>query len=155
MNVRKKTLWQIPAYVLVAGAVSYFLVVMLLSRFAVTVTEDGTYSVDPARQLIIYALLFVVVLALGGRWFCREMTRWEIFWSSTIVAAYGLILLIIQLAFDLTTGKAGIVMYNLYRPFEWCSVWGLLFGGLDQTGLLGSIVQVLSVYLFMLFGKKR
>jgi hypothetical protein len=154
VNIRKETLWKVPLFCVVAGISVYILCVYVLLRLAIVNLPDGVITSDNTRVLIIYGALFLGTLLIGGLVFLRDMTRKEIFLSASIVVLYGVILIIIQWAFNLTTGHGAIWTIYLFLPFEWCSVVPQIFFRLNDNLWLGAMVQVLTPYLFVLFGRK-
>ena len=154
MNIQKKTLWKVPLFCGIAGVLVYILSVYILLRLAIVRLPDGVITADNTRVLIIYGALFVGTLLIGGLVFLRNMARKEIFFSASIVVLYGAILIFIQWAFNLTTGPGAIWMIYLFRPFEWCSVVPLIFFRINDNFWIGVAVQVLTPYLFVLFGKR-
>jgi len=150
MSVRK--LLRVPLITAAAGVISYNLIIWLLGRFAIVHGADGTVSIDPLRQNIIYLLLLAAALLIGGR-FLRDMSRKEVFISASVMAGYGLLVLLIQGLFGLTTGQGAVVILYLYRPFELFHILGRPFYNLlpGTAGIwLGSAVCCLGPYLFLL-----
>lgn len=154
MDIRKNTFWKVPLYCIVAGILVYILCVYYLLQLAIVKHPDGVITTDNTRVLIIYGALFLGTLLIGGLVFFRGMTRKEIFFSASILVIYGVILIFIQEAFNLTTGPVAFLMMILFRPFEWSSFVVQIFFRLSNNLWIGVVLQVLAPYLFVLFGKK-
>lgn len=88
MRVRKKTLWRVPLYCIIAGVVIFYLMIHLLARFAIVTLPDGSVEVNDTRSLIIADVVFTAVVLLGGFVFFHNMTKKEIFFSATIIVAF-------------------------------------------------------------------
>jgi hypothetical protein len=154
MNIQKKSLWNVPLFCVISGIVVYILSVQILFPMAIVRLPDGVVTSNNTLVLIIYGAIFVVTLLIGGLVFFRNMTRKELVLSASIVVLYGAILLFIQWAFRLRTGPAVLPMIYLFRPFEWCSFVSQIFFKISDNLWLGAAVEVLTPYLFVLFGKK-
>ena len=152
--VRKKTLWKVPVFCVVAGIIAYYLIVSILGRFAVVTLPDGSISINSTKSLLISGVLLLAAL-LAGKWFLRGMTCKELFFSASIVVLYGLILLLVQWAFQLTTGPAAVWLVYLFRPFEWCSAVGQALFKLTDHLWLSSMLEMFSPYLLIVLGKKQ
>lgn len=144
--MRRSTLWRVPLYSIAVGYVCFYLVVYLLGRFAF-IHEAGSISIDPIRSLLLYALVFVVVVAGGGLVLFRQMTRREIFWSATIMVALYAVLLVVQLRFPMIT-------VSLAPIYEWTQFPSQLV--YRSTGLFwpGIVLQCLAPYCFVPFGQR-
>lgn len=161
MGVRKNTLWRVPLYGIVAGIVSYYLVVYVLGRFMIVTLADGTVTIDDTRSLILYGAIFVAAVLIGGVFFFRKMTKLEIFLSATILVAIQMaITLLERIIFGGTgiSGTAGVVFMYLYRISTWSSIVSQLVirGSENLMDLIwvGAFVENLAPYLFVLFGRK-
>ena len=144
--MRRSTLWRVPLYSIAVGYVCFYLVVYLLGRFAF-IREAGSTSVDPMRSLLMYALIFIVVVAGGGLVLFRQMTRREVFWSATIMVVLYAVLLAVQQRFP-------VVTVSLAPIYEWTHfLFQLVY---RSTGLfwLGIVLQCLAPYCFVLFGQR-
>lgn len=116
---------------------------------------DGTITSDSTRMLIGYGAIFIVTVIVGGMVFFRNMTRKEIFFSASIVVAIGLIMNVLQWAFNLTTGTVAVFFMYASRIFEWSSIVPLLLYRVNENLWLGAFIGSLTPYLFILFGKKE
>ena len=83
MNVRITQLWKIPVFCLVAGFVSFYAYVLLVSRFAIVQLPDGSYTANNTLTLLFSTLFFLLTLA-AGQLFLRNMTATERILSATI-----------------------------------------------------------------------
>lgn len=155
MEIRKKELWKVPVFCVIAGYVTFYLVVYALTAFVMERQPDGSVFVHQTRELIIYCLQFLLPFLFGGLVCFRNMTRREIFCSASIVAVYGVALILAQGVFHLTSGTAGLWVLYLFRPFQWCSVVAQIFHDVFGNPWLSSLAQVLSVYLFVIFGSQN
>jgi hypothetical protein len=122
-------------------------------KLAIVSTPNGGVTLDKTRVLLLYGVLFVGMLLLGGLVFFRHMTRREIFLSASIVVLYRVIFLLIQWALRGATGSSVIWMIYLLRPFEWCSFLTQIVSLASYNPWVSSSIEVLVPYLFVLFGK--
>ena len=145
----KKSWWKVPLYCLCASWLCFQLEVRFLGRFALVTLPDGTITSDSTRWMMMSGILFVAVILVGGLCFFRKMTRKELFYSASVMAAVNVIMGLIAYW---TQG-----MFALYWAefSEWSSfVSQLLYSvGLNQW-VSAAILWVLP-YLFVLFGKKK
>jgi len=155
MKIRKKVLWKVPLFCIVAGVFAFNAVVFLLGRFAIVTLPDGTITSDNTRVLIVYGAIFIVTLIVGGMFFFRNMTRKEIFFSASIIVAIGLIMDLTQWAFNLTTGLGAVFFMYAYQIFEWSSIVPQLLYRVNENLWLGAFIGSFAPYLFILFGKKE
>ena len=102
MYIRLHTLWRVPVFCLISSYVSFYVTAYLGGAFFVvqTVGADGVTNVsaDPVRSAIFDAALFLIVLALGGLWAFRSMTRAEIAASAGIISVVYLAVVVLALA---------------------------------------------------------
>ncbi|MDD3164395.1 MAG: hypothetical protein PHS97_00895 [Oscillospiraceae bacterium] len=138
--------WKIPAYCLVAGFVCFWLMVRVLGRFAMVTLPDGVITINSAISIVLSLIEFVAAVLIGGVWFCRKMTRRALLASATIAAAMYVLLGVVSQA---TNGT--ISMWYCVAS-EWCSAVGQLTNGLGPWP--SAILQWLSPYVFVLFGRK-
>ena len=101
MKVRIQTLWKVPVYCAAASWISFYLTVYLGGFFFTvkTVGADGItqVSADPIRSAIFNAVLFLIVLLVGGLWAFRSMSKAEIAASSAITSGIYLLIALAQL----------------------------------------------------------
>ena len=101
MKVRIQTLWKVPVYCAAASWISFYLTVYLGGFFFTvkTVGADGItqVSADPIRSAIFNAVLFLIVLLVGGLWAFRSMSKVEIAASSAITSGIFLLIVLSQL----------------------------------------------------------
>lgn len=155
MDIRKKNLWKVPVFCVIAGNLMFYISIYALTYFAIERLPDGTVSFNRTREWMIYCLQYLVPLLFGGLVCFRGMTRREVFCSASLVVIYGAVILVLQGVFQLTSGTAGIWMLYLFRPFQWCTVIAQTASGIIPSLWLSGFLQVLSVYAFVLFGKKE
>ncbi|MEI3102469.1 MAG: hypothetical protein V8T45_12405 [Oscillospiraceae bacterium] len=68
----KRNWWKVPLYCLIASWICFQLEVRLLLRFAIVTLPDGSISSDSTRSLIVFALVFMAVLLIGGLAFSEK-----------------------------------------------------------------------------------
>ena len=153
MHICLHTLWRVPVYCLISSYVSFYVTVYLGSAFFVvrTVGADGVTNVsaDPVRSAIFDAALFLIVLALGGLWAFRTMTRAEIAASAGIISM--VYLAVTVLALEVPT-----------FPIPFVVQMGMLFNGAVSSWLLrltdhlafSTIAACFAPLLFIPFGRK-
>lgn len=155
MKIRKEVLWKVPLFCIIAGAISFHAMLFLSGRFTVVTLPDGSITLDNTRTLMIYGAIFIVTLIAGGMVFLRGMTRKEIFFSASIVVAFGLIMNLNQWAFNLTTGPGAVFFMYASQIFAWSNVIPQLLYRVNGNLWLGALIGSLTPYLFILFGKKE
>lgn len=155
MKISKKVLWKVPLFCILAGVITFNAIVHLLGRFMLVTLPDGTITTDSTRMLMVYGVIFIVTLIVGGMVFFRDMTRKEIFFSASIVVAIGLIMYMLQLALNLTTGPIAVFFMYASQIFEWSSIVPLLWYQFSENLWLGEFIGSLTPYSFILFGKKE
>ncbi|MGI5986922.1 MAG: hypothetical protein ACOX7M_02155 [Dysosmobacter sp.] len=116
-----------------------------------TVGADGVTNVsaDPVRSAIFDAALFLIVLALGGLWAFRSMTRVEIAASAGIISVVYLAVVVLALAVPTV-------------PIPFVVQMGMLFNGAVSSWLLrltdhvafSTIAACFAPLLFIPFGRK-
>lgn len=154
MNLWTKNIWKIPLFCLLSGIIDFYISIKMLS-WAIIRLPDGTVTVDDTRTLIVYGVIFLATLLVGGLIFFRKMTRKEIFCSASVLAAYGVILMLVQWSFNITTGPAAVWMMYLFGPFEMFSFISQLIHMFAVNLWIGVALQALAPYLFVVFGKKQ
>jgi predicted small integral membrane protein len=155
VKIRKKVLWKVPLFCIVTGVIAFNVIVFLVGRFTIVTLPDGTITSDNTRVLIMYGVIFIVALIVGGIGFFRNMTRKEIFFSASIVVAFGLIMNLTQWAFNLTTGPGAVFFMYASQIFEWSSIVPQLLYRVNGNPWLGAFIGSLTPYLFIPFGKKE
>lgn len=155
MSIRINTLWKVPAFCVVAGFFTYSMAFYGLRKLAIVSLPDGSVAMDDTRVLLLYGALFVGTVLLGGLVFFRHMTRKELLLSASIVALYRVVLLLVQWSLRDTAGPSTIWMLYLLRPFEWCSFLSQVGFMVRNAHWISIILEVLSPYLFVSFGKKE
>ena len=153
MKISKRKLWRVPLYCIFAGVIIFYTIVNFLGRFMLVELPDGTITLDNTRVLIVHGSIFVVALLIGGLIFLRNMTRKEIFYSASIIAAIGVTANLFQWVFNLTTGPGAIFFMYISRAFEWSSIIPQLLNRANMNPWLGAFIGRLTPCLFTLFGK--
>lgn len=136
---------------MVWGVVAYHAAIFLLSRFAVVTLPDGNVTTDDVRTWILYGILLVVTLLVGGFIFFHGMTRKEIFCSASIVVLFDLITDLIS---RFVTGTGAVVFYYIAQIYEWRAIVPMALYQINLSPLIISIISALVPYLFVLFGKR-
>lgn len=152
-DLRIQTLWKVPVFCFVASWISFYATVYLGRFFFVVqeMGEDGVIQVsaDPVRSAVFSAVLFLIVLLLGGLWAFRNMTKKEIAVSAAIMTAVYLLLDLVQIL---------VPNYSTSLFFAYIQNWtatpaSFLFSLTDNLAA-SAIVSSFSPLLFILFGKK-
>lgn len=155
MTIRKNVLWKVPLFCFAAGLVAFRAAVFLISRFAIVTLPDGVITSDNTRVDLIYALILLATLLVGGLAFFRNMTRREIFLSAAILVAFDLGLTAVQLIFDLTTGPGAVPFLYLSQLFEWRMLIPQLLYRISDSHWLIAVVSALTPFLFVPFGRSE
>ncbi len=154
MPIRKNTLFTVPLYCLVMGFLCFYLVIYGVARFAAVTLPDGSVSSDDGKVLLIYGLLMVAVLLLGGLLF-RRMTKKELAVSAAIMAALHVAALLILYLFSPSDGLAASLTRFSVLAGEWSNFIYLLLYRLTGSAPLSSVIGALSPFLFTLAGKSE
>ncbi len=154
MNTAKKYIWKVPLFCVVSGIAMFRVAVFLLSRFAIVTLADGTITSDNTRALIVYGVIFLTTLLIGGLFIFRNMTKKEIFLSASILVVFTLTMVLIQWAFNLTTGPSAIFFVYVSQIYEWSTIVPQLLYKLNDNIWLGGVINSFTPYLFILFGRK-
>ena len=155
MKMHMETLWKVPVYCAVASWISFYLTVYLGGFFFTvkTVGADGIMQVsaDPMRSAIFNAVLFLIVLLVGGLWAFRSMSKAEVAVSSAIASGIYLLIVLAQLyipGFPLSLSVTLAYIQN------WTStVSSLLLKATDNL-TISVILSSFSPLLFIPFGRK-
>lgn len=155
MKVRIQTLWKVPVYCAVASWVSFYLTVYLGGFFFTvqTVGADGItqVSADPVRSALFNAVLFLLVLLVGGLWICRSMTKAEVAASAGIAAGIYLLIVLTQLYipdFPLSFGVTLAYVQN------WTGTLSSFLLKLTDNFNASVILSSFAPLLFIPFGRK-
>ena len=141
--------WKVPVYCLAASWLCFQLEVRILGRFAIVTLPDGTITSDPVRWMILSGVLFAAVLAAGGLYFFRNMSRRERALSATVMLGINIVF--------------GLLAYQLQGMFaiywaefsEWSSILNQVLFRLGLNQWLSAGITWCAPYLFVLFGKRR
>lgn len=154
MNSWKNYIWKVPLFCWIVGIIDFELSIRMLS-WSIVRLPDGTITSDNTKAIIVYGIIFIVSLLIGGFVFFRKMTKKEIFYSTSVFVIYGVLLVLVQKMFNITTGVAAIRMIYLWRPFEMFTFFSQLFIHFG-VGIWGAtFIEIFTPYLFILFGKKK
>lgn len=155
MNIRIKTLWKVPVFCMVASWISFYLTVYIGGFFftATMVGADGVtrISADPVRSAIFHGVLFLLVLAVGGLWAFRSMTKAELAVSAGIASGIYLLIVLAQLYvpnFPLSLSFALAYIQN------WTGTLSSFLLKLTDNLTLSVILSSFAPLLFIPFGKK-
>lgn len=155
MKIRKKLLWAVPVYCLLSSYISFYLTVIIGSRFYVVKSIDASgvihAEIDPVRADILNVALFLLVLVLGGILF-RRMTKREIAASAAIASGFYLLAVLCQLlipAFPL--GLSVLLAYVQNWTGNLSAILMKLGLGLNPAVIAGSFAPL----LFIPFGRKE
>lgn len=107
--------WRVPLLAFVAGLLYLPCYVRLVLRFGVIAPGE----IDGTVSLLTSGGLMVIFLLAGWLILLRGQTRREIFVSSSLVVAYGLILWAIQMLTGSTTGPRMGFFLRMAAPLEW------------------------------------
>ena len=155
MKVRIQTLWKVPVYCAIASWISFYLTVYLGGFFFTvkTVGADGItqVSADPIRSAIFNAVLFLIVLLVGGLWAFRSMSKAEIAASSAI--ASGIFLLIVLAQLYIPSFPISLSIRLAYIQ-NWTGTVSSFLLKLTDNLTVSVILSSFSPMLFILFGRK-
>lgn len=150
----KSSIWRVPLISVIAGWLDVPIYVRIVIRFGVI--EPGV--IDPIVSLLTSAGILVAVLVLGGIILLRKQTKKEIFISTAVVSVYGILLMLLQLITNSTTGPAAVIFMYLDRPLEWTGFFSELCMFLQDTfGGSWSVIgwlRFLVPFCFVCFGRK-
>ncbi|WP_308856872.1 hypothetical protein [uncultured Oscillibacter sp.] len=134
---------------------SFYVTAYLGGAFFVvrTVGADGVTNVsaDPVRSAIFDAALFLIVLALGGLWAFRTMTRAEIAASAGIISAVYLIVVVLQLTLPSFPLSLSV---QLAKFFNWTGTVSSWLLRLTDHLAFSTIAACFAPLLFIPFGRK-
>ena len=155
MKVRVKMLWKVPVFCAAASWISFYLTVYLGGFFFTvkTVGADGItqVSMGPLRSAIFNAVLFLLVLFVGGLWAFRSMTKAEIAVSAGITSAVYLMIVLAQLLIpDFSLAVSVILAYFQ----NWTGTLSSFLIKLTNNLPLSVILSSFAPLLFIPFGKK-
>lgn len=150
----KDSIWRVPLIAIIAGFLYTPLYVRMILWFGIT--ESGV--IDTRVSLLTNAGSLLAVLVLGGVTLLRKQSRKEIFVSSAVVSAYGLVLLLLQFIMGGTTGSMALVFMRLYQPLEWTGFFTEIFLYLKNNFGVSFLpicwLNCFVPFLFVLFGRK-
>lgn len=147
----KRNWWKVPLYCLIASWICFQLEVRLLLRFAIVTLPDGSISSDSTRSLIVFALVFMAVLLIGGLAFFRKISRRELLVSA-------LVMVVLNAVVTLIAYKVQRMFALYWSEFTEWSIFipQLLYKlGMEPDNLLAGVLSWLAPLLFVPFGKKE
>ncbi len=147
----KRNWWKVPLYCLIASWICFQLEVRLLLRFAIVTLPDGSISSDSTRSLIVFALVFMAVLLIGGLAFFRKISRRELLVSA-------LVMVVLNAVVTLIAYKVQGMFALYWSEFTEWSIFipQLLYKlGMEPDNLLAGVLSWLAPLLFVPFGKKE
>ena len=159
-EIVKRVWWKVPLYCVIAGFISWYLMVGYIGRLAIVRLPDGTITTNNNIWMLLSGILFVVVLLLGGLLFFRKMTRKELLYSATVMFVLNAIMGIVSYLLP-----SNSITFFFVEIAEWYSFIPQLFysfitqlayklRGNSAIAWIVSVVDWATVYLFVLFGKK-
>jgi membrane-associated HD superfamily phosphohydrolase len=154
MNSWKNYIWKVPLYCFISGIIDFHLSVKMLSWTLIRLPA-GSVTSDNTKAIIVYGIIFMVSLLIGGFVFFRKMTKRELFYSTSVLVIYGILLALVQKMFHITSGFAVMWMLYLWRPFEMFTFILQLLLNLGINTWVVIFVEIFTPYLFILFGKKQ
>ena len=146
----RRSWWKAPLYCTLASWLCFQLEVRLGARFLVSVSPDGTASMNETGWTLLSILLFLAVVCIGGLLFFRRMTRREVLCSATVLAA-------LNVVFGLLAYKMqGMFAIYVSEFTSWDSIFSDLLYRVMQNPWVTAIVNwILPPYIFVLFGQKE
>ena len=146
----RRSWWKVPLYCTLACWICFQLEVRLGARFLVSVSPDGTASMNETGWILLSVLLFLAVVCIGGLLFFRRMTRREVLYSATVLAA-------LNVVFGLLAYKIqGIFSIYVSEFTSWDSIFSDLLYRVTQNPWVTAIVNwILPPYIFVLSGQKE
>ncbi len=154
MKNYKDIFWVIPLYCVIAGILSFHIVIAMIARFAIMTLPDGTITSDDTKTMIIYGVIFVIVVLIGKKLF-HFMTKKEIFVSASILVLFQFVITLIQCCIGKMTLTTALVFMYLSQISEWSSIVSLLLFKVTNHIYIGEFVKVFAPYIFVLFGLKN
>ncbi len=154
-KVRPCTLWKVPVYCMAAGLVTFFLTLhfgaLFFARQELAADGSATIGLDPIRAAIFHAVLFLLVLLLGGFLVCRSMTKREVICSAAILAVLHLVVVLVQLFLPSAQLQSSLVLAALGNWFG--DAYSLLYA-IVPSHLPAALLSCLCPFLFVPFGRK-
>lgn len=156
MKVKASVLWKVPVYCLISSWISFYITVYLGGFFFLVKKEglDGIteVSIDPVRSAVFQAVLFIIILLLGGLWLRKSMTKREIAVSSSIITVFYLAVVLVQLIVPNIPVSFGVIMAYFQN---WTGEVASLLCGLTNHPPLSALLSCFAPLLFIPFGKTQ
>lgn len=108
---------------------------------------DGTIVSNETAVTVIYWLVLIGTLFIGGITFFRNMTRKEIFLSSSIIVVLDIIILFAQWAMQINSGPMAVLFMYFAEINEWSMAIPLLLMKVVDNLWICSFVGCLAPYL--------
>ncbi len=155
MKLRRKTLWRLPVFCLVASVACRFITILGLDWLFTSHLADGSFVTDGSGTGILYGVEFVLTLLLGGLLVCRRMTRREVAASAAILIGYGLLVCALEaLLIDPLSSQAPWRLFAYARiPFAYADVIRYLLPAPMPLWTYQAL-SCLAPVLFLPFGKQ-
>lgn len=154
-GTRIEALWKVPVYCAVSSWISFYLTVYLGGFFFTVKTAgaDGVtqVSADPVRSAIFQAVLFLLVLLVGGLWAFRSMSKTEIAASAGIASATYLLIVLAQLSIPNFPLSLSITLAYIQN---WTGILSSFLLKLTDNLTLSVILSSFAPLLFIPFGRK-
>ncbi len=148
MKIRINMLWRVPVFCILASWISFYLTIYL-GRFFFIQEIEQTWSANPVRLFIFNAMLFIIILLIGGLGVFKTMTRLEIAVSATITSCIYFSLTVLQhYLFEF------FISSQLWNVQHWPNLIYSIYFHLTNNVYMSVALGNLSPFLFVLFGKK-
>ena len=155
MKMRRRTLWRVPVYCVIASILSYYMTIALSFLYIdtdVSVDAEGAIEtmINPVRSATMDGTIFLAVVLVVGFWFFRSMTRKEIAISAAIMSAIYLVFAIWEIWLP-TPFPLWLVIIQIQ---DWISHLSSVLIWLTESLLLPcTFLSCFAPFLFVLFGK--
>lgn len=147
--IRIKKLWHIPVYTLVAGVVSYYLMILLNTLVLPLIVDQNTASISTVLSLVPFA----VALSIGYMLF-RHHSRSELFYSACLTSASLLILLVIQRLASPRNLPSEFIMIIAYFT-EWSRFLDRILLSLSVPLWIISVISCFYPFIFVICGEGK
>lgn len=145
--------WKVPLYCMAASWICFQLEIRWLGQWALVTLPDGTITSDTARWMILSAGLFLAVVLVGGLLFFRKMSRKEILFSASVLAALNVLLGLLSYLVQHDLPYLALFWAELT---EWSGIFTQILLRLGANEWVSAfLVWLLPPYIFLLFGKKE
>lgn len=142
--------WKVPLYSVVAGYLSFWVMIGPYGRLAHKKLPDGTITSDQNLWTLLSVGVFVAVVLIGGLLVFRKLTRKELLCSATVMFALNVALGILSSVMPINA-----VSWFFMESAEWYSVLVQLLNKAGLNPWICALFGWAAVYLFVPFGKKE